>query len=55
MKNMVLLVIDVQNALVEDQPYRCEEVIQNIKSLIHTAGGNDIGVLYVCDDDCEGG
>lgn len=54
MKNMVLLVIDVQNALVEDQPYRCEEVIQNIKSLIDTARSNDIEVLYVCHDDGKG-
>ncbi|MSR91508.1 cysteine hydrolase family protein [Inconstantimicrobium porci] len=54
MKNMVLLVIDVQNALVEDQPYRCEEVIQNIKSLIDTARSNDVEVLYVCHDDGKG-
>ena len=54
MKNMVLLVIDVQNALVEAHPYKYEEVTENIKKLINTARSNDVEVLYVCHNDGKG-
>ena len=54
MKDMVLLVIDVQNALVEAHPYKYEEVTENIRKLIKAARNNDVEVLYVCHDDGKG-
>ncbi len=45
--NIALLVIDVQNALVEEGPYACETIICNIKQLIEKARENDIDVIYI--------
>jgi nicotinamidase-related amidase len=47
MNNVVLLVVDVQNALIEAHPHNERKVIENIKKLISAARDNDKEVLYV--------
>ncbi len=47
MKNTVLLVVDVQNALVLAKPFAIEEVIHNIKRLIKTCRENSVEVIYI--------
>ncbi|MGL5415979.1 MAG: cysteine hydrolase family protein [Clostridium sp.] len=47
MKNLILLVIDVQNELIHSNPYNKENVIENIKSLIHTSRKNKVEIIYV--------
>lgn len=54
MSNIVLLVVDVQNALIKDHPYNEQRVIENIKKLILTARDNKKEVLYVRHDDGKG-
>lgn len=55
MDNNVLLVVDVQTALIEEHPYNEQKVINNIKRLITVARDNKIEVLYVRHDDGKGG
>lgn len=55
MKNIALLVVDVQNALVLDKPFAVEEVISNIKRLIRTCRENNVEVIYVQHNDKIGG
>lgn len=52
--NTVLLVVDVQTFLINKQPYNCEKVIDNIKSLINYCRENDTEVVYIRHDDGEG-
>lgn len=47
MGNTALLVVDVQNAMVEDKPYEVELVIANIKRLVDECRKNSIEVIYV--------
>ncbi len=54
MNNMVLLVVDVQTALIEGHPYNEHKVIGNIKRLISTARENKIEVIYVRHDGGKG-
>jgi nicotinamidase-related amidase len=54
MSNIVLMVVDVQNALIKKHPYNEQKVIENIKKLILTARGNKKEVLYVRHDDGKG-
>lgn len=54
MKNLALVVIDVQNALVHGNPYRKDIMIQNLQTLIHAARKQDIEVIYVRHDDGVG-
>ena len=54
MGNIVLLVVDVQNALIHDHPYQEQRVIENIKTLIDTARANQKEVVYVRHDDGPG-
>lgn len=54
MSNIVLMVVDVQNALIKKHPYNEQKVIENIKKLILTARGNEKEVLYVRHDDGKG-
>ncbi|MDR3543138.1 MAG: cysteine hydrolase family protein [Desulfosporosinus sp.] len=54
MSNIVLLVVDVQNALINAHPYNEERVIENIKNLILTARDNKKEVLFVRHDDGKG-
>ncbi|MDP4147159.1 MAG: cysteine hydrolase family protein [Bacillota bacterium] len=51
MSNSVLLVIDVQTALIKEHPYNEEKVIGNIKRLISIARDSNKEVLYVRHDD----
>ena len=50
MKNTVLLVLDVQNAVIDNHPYNERRVMDNIKKLILNARKNNIGVIYVRHD-----
>jgi len=54
MSNIVLMVVDVQNALIKKHPYNEQKVIENIKKLILAARGNKKEVLYVRHDDGKG-
>ena len=36
-KNTVVLIVDVQNALMEAHPFREEELTDNLKAIIHNA------------------
>ena len=36
-KNTVVLIVDVQNALMEAHPFREEELTDNLKVIIHNA------------------
>ena len=55
MGNIVLLVVDVQNALVLAKPFAVEEVINNIKRLIKTCRENNVEVIYIQHNDGIGG
>ncbi|GFZ30774.1 amidase [Clostridium zeae] len=54
MNNIVLLVVDVQNALIKKHPYNEKKVIENIKKLILTARSINKEVIYVRHDDGKG-
>lgn len=54
MNNIVLLVVDVQAALIRNHPYNELKVIDNIKRLIHAARENQKEVIYVRHNDGEG-
>ena len=54
MSNIVLLVVDVQNALIKKHPYNEKKVIENIKKLILTAKSTNKEVIYVRHDDGKG-
>ncbi|AET67912.1 nicotinamidase-like amidase [Desulfosporosinus orientis DSM 765] len=54
MNNIVLLVVDVQSALINEHPYNEEKIIENIRELISTARDNKKEVLYVRHDDGKG-
>ncbi|SDP30009.1 cysteine hydrolase family protein [Clostridium gasigenes] len=55
MENIVLLVVDVQNALVLGEPYNREEVISNIKKLVQISRENEVEVIYIQHSDEIGG
>lgn len=55
MKNTALLVVDVQNALVEEKPYEIEKVLENIKKLIKACRESNTEVIYVQHNDKDGG
>lgn len=54
MNKMVLLVVDVQNAIVMEHPHEEEQVLGNIQALIEQARKNQIEVIYVRHDDGVG-
>ena len=54
MSNIVLLVVDVQNALIKAHPHNEHRVIENIKNLILSARDNKKEVIYVRHDDGVG-
>lgn len=54
MKNTVLLVVDVQTALVETHPYNEKEVTGNIKHLIDACRAKNIEVIYIRHDGGKG-
>lgn len=51
---MVLLVVDVQNALINEHPYNERNVIGNIKKLISAARNTNTEVIYVRHNDEQG-
>lgn len=51
MKKAVLLVVDVQRALVEEEPYRIGPVLENIQRLLGFARSHGIEAVYVRHDD----
>lgn len=53
MSNTVLMVVDVQNALVEEHPYQERKLIENIKKLIQSARESRTEVIYVQHEDEE--
>lgn len=54
MKNIALMVIDMQEGLVKDHPYNERKVIENIKKLLKTARENNLEIVYVRHDDGQG-
>lgn len=54
MSNIVLLVVDVQKAIIKGHPYNEKKVINNIKELISAARDHGKEVLYVRHDSGEG-
>ncbi len=54
MKDTVLLVVDVQTALILEHPYNEKNVIGNIKHLISAARRSNTEVVYVRHDDGNG-
>lgn len=54
MDHTVLLIIDVQEEMIKDQPYNSSKVIDNIKLLSAKARENHTEVIYVRHDDGEG-
>lgn len=53
--NCVLMVVDVQAALIEDHPFNELKVIENIKKLISVARDNGKELVFVRHSDREGG
>ena len=54
MGQTALLVIDVQNALIQGNPYGKEHLIQNLQTLIHAARKHKVEVIFVRHDDGVG-
>lgn len=54
MEDTILLVVDVQTALMEEHPYNEEKVIENIQKLISYSRNKGIEVIYVRHDDGPG-
>lgn len=54
MNQTVLLVVDVQEEMIKDQPYNYKKVIENIRKLITKARTDHMEVIYVRHDDGEG-
>ena len=50
MTSTALLIVDVQNALVDEKPFNIERVLVNIKNLLNTCRENGIEVVYIQHD-----
>lgn len=50
MKNMALLIVDVQRALIDNHPFHEAELLKNIERLSETARQNCVEVIYVRHD-----
>ena len=50
---MILLIVDTQKLITNEKLYRIEDLVANIKTLIHTARQNGIEVIYIRHDDGE--
>ena len=55
LNHSVLLIVDVQTALINEHPYNEQNVLNNIKSLISVARDNKTEVIYVRHDDGPSG
>lgn len=54
MGNTALVIVDVQNALVEEKPFNIDKTLFNIKELLNACRENGIEVIYVQHDEEEG-
>ena len=50
---MVLLIVDTQKLITNERLYKFDELVTNIRILIHTARQNSIEVIYIRHDDGE--
>jgi nicotinamidase-related amidase len=50
MGSTALLIVDVQNALVDEKPFNIERVLGNIKKLSDTCRDNGIEIIYIQHD-----
>ena len=50
MQKTALLIVDVQRAMIDSNPFDEVNVIENIRKLIDSARQNDIEVIYVQHD-----
>lgn len=50
---MVLLIVDTQKLITNEKLYKFDELVTNIRNLIHTARQNGIEVIYIRHDDGE--
>jgi nicotinamidase-related amidase len=50
MENTALLIVDVQNALVDEKPFNVEVILSNINELLDTCRTKGIEVIYVQHD-----
>ena len=50
---MVLLIVDTQKLITNEKLYRFEDLVANVRTLIHTARQNNIEVIYIRHDDGE--
>lgn len=55
MKDTVLLVVDVQTALIEEHPFNETGILINIRKLIETARRKNIEIIYIRHDSGIGG
>jgi nicotinamidase-related amidase len=55
MKNIALLIVDVQNGLVDAKPFRYHEMIHIIQQLIREARKHHIDIMYVQHTETESG
>lgn len=53
-ENTIVLIVDMQNALMEAHPFREEELKENLKEVIGTARQKSIEVIYVRHDGGKG-
>ena len=51
---MILLVVDTQNLIMNNDLYEFQTFVYRIKTLIKEARNNDIEVIYVRHNDCDG-
>lgn len=54
MKNIILLIVDMQNELIESNPYNKDTVVKNINKLIEACKENNYEIVYVRHDDGKG-
>ena len=48
---MVLLIVDAQEALINESLYQCAAFVENVCKLIYAARASDVEVIYVMHDD----
>jgi nicotinamidase-related amidase len=54
MASTALLIVDVQNALVDEKPFNIEMVLGNIKKLLDNCRENEVEVIYIQHDGEKG-
>lgn len=55
MNNIALLIVDVQNALVDEKPFNIDKTLSNIKELLDACRKNKTEVIYIQHDGKNGG